>query len=90
MRHAFRGEAHGNEGNDVIHFSGDCIGAVGYGESGNDQLTAISNNYGVTFYGGSGDDLLRGSDEHDYLHGGDGIDTLLATSGNDEVVDCEA
>jgi Ca2+-binding RTX toxin-like protein len=77
------GELYGDGGNDVIKTNG-TVNTTAHGGTGNDDLYGYANSGVVSLYGDSGDDVLRvSSDDGDprtFLYGGDGNDTLEATS----------
>jgi Ca2+-binding RTX toxin-like protein len=83
LSNSFRGEAHGEGGDDQIFVSGDCIDPEINGGDGNDFIDASGNNYGVVIRGGEGDDTIYGSEHDDQIYGDAGTDFLYGLSGDD-------
>ena len=89
LHDSFRGEAYGEDGNDVIYIGGDTIEAEIVGGDGHDWIDCSGNNYSVTVYGGYGDDVLVGSQYDDQLFGEMGNDQLYGLGGHDYLRDGE-
>jgi Ca2+-binding RTX toxin-like protein len=82
---SFRGETYGDDGDDQIYLSGECIDAEIQGGAGNDLIDCTNNNYGVVAYGGVGIDTVYGSAYGDQLYGDEGDDFLYGGAGNDDI-----
>ena len=78
---AFRGEAHGQAGNDDIYISGYCVDAVISGGDGNDFIDCSGNLTGVVAHGGAGNDTIYGSVYDDQLYGGEGNNVIVQNGG---------
>lgn len=84
----YRGEAHGEEGDDAIYIVGDSWDAIAEGDQGNDlidarQHAAQDGENGVDLGGGVGNDTLFGSNGIDQLFGDSGNDLLSGQGGSD-------
>lgn len=80
---SYRGEAHGDGGNDQIYISGACVDAVIEGGDGNDLIDCSANASGVTVHGGNGDDTIYGSAYADEIYGDAGTNLLIGNAGDD-------
>jgi Ca2+-binding RTX toxin-like protein len=80
---SFRGQAYGQEGNDRISISGDCLDPAIDGGEGDDVIDCSGNHYGVIVHGGSGNDTIHGTPYDDQIYGDEGCDTFYGEGGRD-------
>jgi len=90
LNDSYRGEAYGQQDDDKIYLSGQCVDAVVDGGQGSD--TVFGSNFDDQIYGDSGADLLIGNSgndvfyaadlERDRIIGGGGIDVAYADAGD--------
>ncbi len=79
----------GGEGTDTL------IGGVSrgrwtlFGSSRDEEFLGGSHAASVAIFARGGSDMLAGSAHHDVLHGGPGIDTVVATPGHDRCISLE-
>ena len=84
LESTFRGQAHGEAGNDHIVVSGAVAGADLRGGEGDDVIDAQGASVPVVLYGDGGRDRLYGSPLGDILDGGPGRDYLFGRDGDDQ------
>src|SRR5262245_46407854 len=80
---SFRGQALGEEGDDQIFISGDCIDPEIHGGPGDDLIDCSGNNYGVVIHGDNGNDTIYGSTYDDQIYGDRGNNVLYGGGGHD-------
>jgi Ca2+-binding RTX toxin-like protein len=80
---SFRGQAHGENGDDQMYIIGACVDPEIIGGSGDDLIDCRNNYYGVVAHGGGGNDTIYGSAFDDLIYGGDGNDSMVGGGGND-------
>jgi Ca2+-binding RTX toxin-like protein len=80
---AFYGEVYGDDGDDRVFVSGECVDPNIHGGCGDDLIDASANAYGVAIRGGDGEDTIYGSDYDDQIYGDGGADLIDGRGGND-------
>ena len=83
LNDSYRGEAYGEQDDDKIYLSGQCVDAVVDGGQGSDLIDATGSAYGVFAHGGQGADTIFGSNFDDQIYGDAGADLLIGNAGND-------
>ncbi|MDB5299742.1 MAG: hypothetical protein JWO87_1405 [Phycisphaerales bacterium] len=82
----------GGAGNDIIHYSGDTVGATITGGAGNDTIVVDASNGAASpacfIDGGDGNDfIVVTGGTGDTIFGGNGDDTLASGGGIDQLID---
>ena len=68
-------------------FSNANVSKVVVNAAGGDDVVAVNTlRVPTEIYGGPGNDTLRGGNADDFIHGGDGQDTIYGFTGNDELL----